>query len=196
MKRFIVLTAVLAGSTASARAHSPVPGIGDFYSGMLHPFLVPAQLLALVALGLMVGQYAPRSARYALPAFVLVLLAALFFPLPVLPELNLPYIALACGIFAVLALDSGAIGPAVFAALTAMVIGGNVRADFAFFEPSWLAFSGTALSIVLILILCSGLAAVLRKPWKGIAVRVLGSWISAVSLMLIALSYVQQQGVG
>ena len=60
-----------------ALAHSPIPGIGGFYNGLLHPLLVPAHLLALVALGLWLGQQALPRIERALLAFSLLLLAGL-----------------------------------------------------------------------------------------------------------------------
>ena len=55
---------------ALAWAHSPVPGMGKFYSGMLHPVLAPAALIALVALGLLIGQRGLANARMPVLAFL------------------------------------------------------------------------------------------------------------------------------
>ncbi len=49
-------------SAASAQAHSPMPGIEGFYVGFLHPLTEPAQLMLLVALGVLVGARA-RAVR-------------------------------------------------------------------------------------------------------------------------------------
>ena len=43
----------------SAGAHTAVPGLGEFASGFLHPFFTPPHLLALLALGLLLGQRQP-----------------------------------------------------------------------------------------------------------------------------------------
>ena len=39
-----------------ALAHGPMPGVGSFYGGLLHPVMVPSHLITLVALGLLIGQ--------------------------------------------------------------------------------------------------------------------------------------------
>ncbi len=51
------IAVVLAGGLLShdALAHSPFPGIKGFYTGLLHPISTPEQVLALLALGMMLG---------------------------------------------------------------------------------------------------------------------------------------------
>lgn len=188
MSRLLVLTIFLGGGAVPARAHSPVPGVGEFYNGMLHPLLAPAQLVTLLALGLVVGQHAPKSSNIALPAFVFVLVAALATPTPPVSEITLLYLALACGLAAVLAFDAGAIGPAVFAVVVAAIIGNTVNADIPPEQPLWLLRAGSALGATLLLIFFGGLAAILKRRWNALAIRILGSWVAAVALMIIALS--------
>ena len=50
-----------------AVAHSPMQGIGNFYGGILHPILVPSHLLALLSLGLLIGQSGVSAMRLAYP---------------------------------------------------------------------------------------------------------------------------------
>ena len=61
----------------AAWAHSPIAGIGDFYNGALHPFVSPAHLIALLALGLWLGQRGLEGAKRPLMALVLALAAGL-----------------------------------------------------------------------------------------------------------------------
>ncbi|MCP5157693.1 MAG: HupE/UreJ family protein, partial [Ectothiorhodospiraceae bacterium] len=66
-QRLAVGTALaLAGPTAAA--HGAFGDAGAFYSGLVHPFMVPAHLLTLLAFGLLVGQQAALGARR--PLFV------------------------------------------------------------------------------------------------------------------------------
>jgi urease accessory protein len=60
----------LAAAPGWALAHSPIPGIASFYSGVLHPFVVPAQLMALLALGLLFGQRGLARLGPAVPALI------------------------------------------------------------------------------------------------------------------------------
>lgn len=61
--------AATALAQAAAWAHGSVPGLGSFASGVLHPLLAPPHALALVALGLLLGQrgleqHAPHLAGF------------------------------------------------------------------------------------------------------------------------------------
>jgi urease accessory protein len=58
-------------------AHTPVPGVGGFPGGLLHPLLVPAHALALLALGLLAGQQPPRGRRALFALFAVGLAAGL-----------------------------------------------------------------------------------------------------------------------
>src|SRR5262245_43628931 len=76
MKRRREVTAsalLLLSTTLPAHAHDVI-GVGGFYGGLLHPLLVPAHLMALVALGLLMGQQPPpyRNALLALLTAALV----------------------------------------------------------------------------------------------------------------------------
>ena len=54
------LALLLLFNADAARAHAPVPGLEGFPGGLLHPLLVPAHLLALLGLGLFIGQQRSR----------------------------------------------------------------------------------------------------------------------------------------
>jgi urease accessory protein len=102
MKRGLAAALLFVVAAAPASAHSPVKGIGTFYNGMLHPYLVPAHLLVLLALGLMIGQHAPGSSRYSLPTFVATFFASAalmsWFPIVPLPETILLVVSLLAGL--------------------------------------------------------------------------------------------------
>jgi len=70
--RFIRATVfiVLAGCHP-ALAHTPIEGVGGFYGGLLHPVLTPTHGLALLGLGLLIGQQPPS--RRLLPELLFAL---------------------------------------------------------------------------------------------------------------------------
>ncbi len=123
-----------------------------------------------------------------MPAFIVTLVAALAVPTPPVSEIALLYLALACGLVAVLAFDTGATGPAAFAVAIAAIIGNTVNADISPEQSPWLIRAGSALGATLVIIFFGGFTALLKNRWNGIVVRVLGSWVAAVALMIIALS--------
>src|SRR5690606_4860057 len=71
-----VAGALIAGLLLASRAnaHSSFEGINDFYAGVLHPAVVPAHALAILSLGLFLGQ---RRLAAGLERVLLVYVAAL-----------------------------------------------------------------------------------------------------------------------
>ena len=57
-------------SAQPALAHPPPLGIGGFAGGLLHPLFVPAHAMAVLALGLLIGQQAAWSRAVALSSIV------------------------------------------------------------------------------------------------------------------------------
>lgn len=201
MKRLIFNLAWMASVALAgdALAHSPVKGIGTFYNGMLHPYLVPAHVLALLALGLMLGQYAPASSKYALPAFVTALIcstASLAF-LPVSSmEILLLVVALVSGMLVAIAVAPGILFPIVLAAIAGAVLGLSSPPDGVPAGQAWLALSGTVLGASLAVIYAGGVSAWLSRfqTWPRIAVRVLGSWTAASAFLVLVLEIAKSRG--
>ena len=57
---YLVLALLLCAAAPAASAHGTIPGINQFYNGVMHPFLAPAHLLSLLALALLAGQQGLR----------------------------------------------------------------------------------------------------------------------------------------
>lgn len=174
-------------------AHSPIPGIGHFYSGALHPIVVPAQLMALLALGMLIGQRGIAGlGKAAVGLFValglgllaseplgspdtdlLLLMACLLLALGIAIARPLPHwliAVLAGGIGALLGLGSnpdGLVGGARWASLAGTWLGGS-------FYVLWIATITEAAV----------------RPWLRIAVRVVASWLAASALLVLALSWI------
>ena len=179
---------------AFAQAHTPIKGAGEFISGFLHPFLTPPHVLVLLSVGLLLGQSVPLRLQWPVVVFaafaasgllmatgrtgagvdqpVLIILGlcvgglvALAAPLP--RWLRLAACA-AAGL--ALGLDSG-VDPAAAGAVVAKTL-------FA----TWVS-----------LILCVGDVAFYssRLPkyqWIQTGIRVAGSWIVAIALLMLAFS--------
>jgi len=184
---------LLAAAPGSALAHSPFQGLSSFLNGILHPLMVPAHLLLLLALGLLIGKHDPARHQPVVLAFLLASIAGLLIThsadvlllpavllastvvigllvvanVPVHPRLLL-LAALACGLM--LGLDSN---PEVY---TGKALSG--------------ALFGSGIGIYLLLIYPMGLADSMRnRAWQRIGVRVLGSWISASALLVLTLQF-------
>ncbi len=188
----LILLAIffVAGFIDAAEAHSPIKGIGAFYNGMLHPLLVPAHLLALLAVGLLIGQRAPLSSRSALSIFSLAaaisLTAAVLVGTPI-PRPALLSLALVAGLAVALSWPPGMVLPIALAAAAGTLVGLNSKPDGIAASQIWLSLSGTGLGAVLAVTYVGGLAASLHRPWQKIAVRVLGSWTAASAFLVLTL---------
>jgi hydrogenase/urease accessory protein HupE len=175
----------------AATAHAPFEGAGSFYGGVLHPLFVPAHLLAIMSTGLLVGQQLPHWHWQAPASYVAGLtvgfaaMISAFAPVPTveillavtatsgalialarpLPELLGCALAITTGV--ALALDSP---PGVISVREANVI-----------------LIGTFCGATMLLLAMVELTAMLCREWQRIGVRILGSWIAAIAVMVLTL---------
>ncbi|WP_316838981.1 HupE/UreJ family protein [Pseudohalioglobus sediminis] len=187
----LVLAGLLIAPCASA--HSPIEGIGDFYAGILHPAVVPAQLLALFSLGLFLGQRGLTAMRVGYCAFVPAIVAGLFASgagwVPVMQPWLLAA-SICCGFFAALQLRT----PVALAGLLAAGVGVAVGLD-SFPESDSVAqaaavLAGSGLGACIGLVVFAAIAELAQREWQRIAVRVAGSWSAASSLLVLSLLWV------
>lgn len=183
-----LLAAAVAVFPEAAWAHAPVPGVGAFWNGVLHPVLVPLHLLALLGTGMALGQNAPRASRVALPLFVVALAAAVTLPgTGGLPAATLLAVALAAGLLTALGSGSVTLTTAIAVAAAAAVGLDSAPMEATAGQPG-LTTLGTLAGSLLVVVLAGGLAAAAAAPWQRIAVRTAGSWIAAAALIALALA--------
>lgn len=173
-------------------AHSPIEGIGRFYGGMLHPLLVPSHLLLLIGLGLWIGQQGLRHIEVGLLAFAAGLLPGLACaglgyasPLPV-PLLLAPAAMMGLWVAAGWKLPREVIGVVALAA--GLLIGLDSLPDAGSPRELALTLLGTGLGAGFLLVHEVALTEFLQRPWQRIGVRILGSWVGAISIMVLALA--------
>ena len=182
----------LALSPARADAHLNSTGMGPVYDGMLHFVLSPEDLIPVVALALLAGlRGAPhgRRALFALPIAWLVggllgvsasaandsaLLSALWF--------------VALG--GLLAADAKLSLPALtaVAALLGLIHGYLNGAGMGTPDTAVLALTGLVSAVFVLVALAAASVVRLRAQWARIAVRVAGSWIVAIGLLMLGWS--------
>jgi len=200
-RRALAAGLLLCLGATPAGAHSPIQGIGDFYNGALHPIVSPAHLLALLALGLLLGQDVQRAAAQARPGTrvelpFLALLAALVLGLAGHrlagdPDTDLVLLALAVGLGLSVAAAwapprwlqlvlTAATGLAVAVASGPTQLEGSAR---------WIHLLGTLGGAMLVSSYVAVMVAAARLAWLRIAVRVVGSWLAAAALLVLALSF-------
>jgi len=176
--------------TDSAAAH-PMPGVGDFYAGMLHPLTAIEFLLPMIALSLLAGQQNRTSAITVLVAFPLSLAIGAVLGIPA----HLPSIAawINLGSMAALGLLVAAarpLPPSVAASLSTLLgitIGLANGAELGGQVSAWRFIPGLALSGLLLVTYGIGCVRRLSAPWMRIGFRVIGSWIAATGVMVLRL---------
>jgi hydrogenase/urease accessory protein HupE len=178
-----------AGSPGRANAHLVNSGLGPFYDGVAHLFVTPEDVLVVLAVALLAGLGGKRHGRavlFALPAAWLAgavagRLTELSAGLPVLSA------ALLIGLGALVAADrrlplSLVAGLAVLCGLAHGCFNGAALAPG---SAGGLAVVGIACAVFVVVALVAGQVVSLRATWARIVVRVAGSWIGAVGLLLL-----------
>lgn len=174
-------------------AHSPIPGIGNFYNGVLHPFLVPAHLVALLALGMRIGQRATLQNGDSVVALILSVPVGLAATV-VFRGFETDTVLLAMG--AGLALTVSADRPPPRFALIGIVgalgvaIGLGSSPEGLTGSPRWLFLAGTWLGAVLAVAWVAAMTEFAKRDWMRIAVRVVASWVAASAVIVLALTWV------
>jgi urease accessory protein len=185
----------LLSSSDPAFAHVPIAGVDGFPGGLLHPLLVPAHALALLGLGLLIGQQpaGPRLTPWLLFTLALVAgLGAIAFAVGETPANDL---VLACAAVAgLLVALAGPFPPSIsratswaLATVAGAAIGLDSPPDVVSLELGIAMLIGTGLGASAALAAVIQCTTRLARDWQRIAVRIAGSWIAASAILVLAL---------
>lgn len=175
-----------------SQAHSSVAGMNSFYGGLLHPLLTLPHVLALLALGIWLGQHPPLRLKSPMLAFAIGCAAALMvtvvLTIPATSQNVVMAMALGCGILVAssarlgtklrttvaaaaaiaVALDSGVDGSPTALATTLSLLG------------TWISTTVFVANVAYYTSLCP------QRQWVQIAFRIAGSWMAAASVLVLA----------
>lgn len=172
-------------------AHGAFQGIGTFYGGVLHPWVVPAHLLALIATGLYVGQRGWGDVVRTLPIFIAACAVGLGLAHPGVEAIARIALLTGAAVIGVLVAADLRVPPGV-GILLLTAIGFIVAVDSAPEAQAgagrFAALAGTCIGVSAVFVWISGPVTCLVRPWQRIGVRVAGSWISACALLVLALA--------
>lgn len=173
-----------------AHAHGSVKGLGDFMEGFLHPLFEPTHLVALMALLLLIAQRGVQmssESMIALAAATATGLAAAAMGWQVSTDTALLVAAALTGVTVVLARPL----PQALVALLTIAIGLGIglgsypeglrgASRYADLAGTWF---GTCLYVI------SGATLIdeVKRPWIPVLIRVVGSWVVATSVLVLAL---------
>jgi urease accessory protein len=185
------LALVLALIAKPALAHPPPVGIPGFFGGLLHPFFVPAHVLAIAGLGLLIGTQAPHWGRSAPSAYVVALAAGLgLMTFGIVPQRAAEALLASAAITGAMAAVGKPLPQAfgvTIAIGTALVIALDSPPEVISVREANLMLLGTAFGASIFLVGVVLVAARLRRPWLQVGARVLGSWIAAGATLSLAL---------
>jgi urease accessory protein len=185
-----LLTILLQCDPASAQT---IDWLGGFYGGLLHPVRTPTHGLALLGLGLLIGQQPADRRRLPQVSFVLALaggLVALALAVGETPAGEVLLLggalsgALAAAAFRLPLLVLGPLALAIGAA-----IGLDSPPEVISVQEGVVMLIGTGLGATIALALVVAAAARMARDWQRIGVRVLGSWTAASALLAIAVRF-------
>lgn len=186
---------LLLGGPLPAMAHGSIPGATVFYNGFLHAFLAPAHALSLVALALWGGGQGEARKGLLINALALGLVAGALLA-GALGDPNTDPVLLSLALVCSLMVALQWVGPRWWLACVAFAVGAAVAlgsGDPAFTGMRRLSLLGGA--GVGAVILFGQIAfwvdeLVVRHRFRAalVAVRIVSSWMSAITLLLVALA--------
>ena len=175
---------------SSALAH-PMKGVGDFYAGMLHPMTSVECVLPIIALSLLAGQQNRRTAIGILLSFPIAtaVAALLALVLPVSPFVAVINTSAMAVLGILVALNRSlpeisVILSAVLGLTVGWANGGELTPD----TSAYRFIPGLAVVGLLLISYGIGLVRSLDMPWAKTAVRVTGSWIAAIGILVLSLN--------
>jgi hydrogenase/urease accessory protein HupE len=192
MKRSDVLTAfitLLLVAPGAAQAHLVNSGLGPFYDGTLHLLLSPLDLLGLVAAALLAGLRGAGAARLMVIVLPVSWLLAGMLGMKLPLTLDLDWLSvLSLMVLGVLLAADARLPPVAVASIGVIygaihgLLNGSALAVMGA-GPS--SLFGIVLAVVLLALLTAAGVIPLRALWARVAVRVVGSWLAAVGLLML-----------
>jgi hydrogenase/urease accessory protein HupE len=182
----------VAGSVVSAfpagLAHLVSTGLGPFYDGISHLAFTPEDLLPVIAIGLLAGLRGAAHGRLALlslpAAWLAGGLAGLAYPSePGSAAATASFLVLGVLVAADVPLPRGVFG--TLACAVGLLHGALNGAAMAQAGPGLTGLLGIAAGVFVVVTLAGGLAVSLQAPWTRVALRVAGSWIAAIGVLMI-----------
>ena len=160
-----------------------------FIAGLMHPLSITAHVIALIGLGLMIGQQSRRRATLA--ALAIGLVGGLAALAAAVGETRAPLVLMSGAALAGLAAASGWAVPSVLGAPLAFIVGVALGLDSppraATIAAANAALAGTAFAAFAAVAMIAVISGRMRQGWPRIGVRVLGSWIAASAILVVTL---------
>jgi hydrogenase/urease accessory protein HupE len=163
--------------------------------GLLHPLSVPAHVLALLAIGLLIGRRSERLILLA--AFVAGLAAGLGALALAVATTSAANILLAAttlsALLVALAYQVPALVSVLLVAIAGIALGLDSPPEAISLPVAAAMLIGTGIGASFAVAVVAAGASRLGRPWQQIGVRILGSWIAASAILVLALRFARGQ---
>jgi hydrogenase/urease accessory protein HupE len=194
---FLVIAGLWAVPT-TALAHVPFAGLNDLYNGILHPLVVPAHLLVLTATGLFLGKQGTRVVAPSLLVFSLFTLAGLvatLFASGGVGEIKLLAAAALVGLLVAANVRVSMVLCLPVAALAGFFLGLDSYQDAFAGSAKFFSLLGSGLGLCFLFSYAVAFADYFGdRNWQKIGVRIVGSWVAASAILVLALSMKSPMG--
>jgi urease accessory protein len=172
---------------ANAAAHLVTTGMGPVYDGIGHLLLTPEDLVPALAVALYAGLRGRAPGRRALFFFPLAWLIGGFIGLaantmPTFPVSAFSFLLVGILIAADLRLPDNAF---TILAIAVGIMHGFFNGIALKAGPGGLGLLGIMSALFVLVAIVSAFVVSLKPPWTRIAVRVAGSWVAAMGLLMI-----------
>jgi hydrogenase/urease accessory protein HupE len=176
-----------------SQAHLVNTGLGPFYDGVSHLAMSPDDLLSALALALLAGLSGAQAGRNVLFILPPVWLLGGLCGLRMAQEVSLTLFSILSFLVtgALVALDRKL--PLLLISILTCCFGflhgflnGTAMAQAG---GGFLALFGISIAVFVLTALIAALVVSLRAQWSRIAVRVTGSWIAAIGLLMLGWTY-------
>jgi hydrogenase/urease accessory protein HupE len=169
-------------------AHLVTSGLGPFYDGALHLAVSPDDLLGLLAVTMLAGLSGAKAGRLTVIVLPLAWFVAGLVGLNLPVAIDMPWLSILSFLIVgvLVAIDPKLHHKAVasLAGLFGVIHGLLNGSALAALGAGVLALTGITVSVLITALLISALVVCLRAAWTRIAVRVAGSWIAAVGMLM------------
>lgn len=183
----VMAGAITLGQPTTAYAHLVTTGLGPVYDGIGHLLMTPEDLMSVLALALYAGLRGPAVGRWVAFALPVAWLAGGLVGMVVTATTALPLPAITILLLGTL-LATDLKAPASTVRCLAIVVGlvhGFLNGVALRDGLQIYGFIGILITLFVLVTLASALAVVLGRSVARVGVRVAGSWLAAIGLLMI-----------
>ncbi len=181
---------VLCALATEAHAHLVGDAFSPFYGGLLHPLVSPQDIMAVLGLGLLAGLSGPSAGRWLLIILPLAWTGGMSFaPSCMVPEAPAILLTVLVGVLVAAGRPCSPALIGILAALVGILHGVNNGQDIMQVPSRFLAAVGIVSAVAMASALVTGQVLGMQRPWMLILLRVMGSWLAAIGLLMLGWSF-------